>query len=212
MVNFGEKLLNSLYLPWALHYMDYEHLKQVLDEEYNDKENKSSLSQASRQSTVNSEFISLLYLQTEKVSFFVLQELGRITLELAECRQELLRGVNVADAAELVYLEDKYIEAGEKILKLIRFIDLNVTGFRKILKKHDKLARTKLSLSYLALLGSSGMGANSGGLRFRRFIGEDLSLVEMGNQLMQPLLQDDTITAVTVAYEAGIEELGKCSL
>ena len=34
MVNFGEQLIVSQYVPWALHYLDYQHLKQVLDDEY----------------------------------------------------------------------------------------------------------------------------------------------------------------------------------
>lgn len=206
MVNFGEKILEAHYLPWALHYIDYDHLKQVLDESFTQEDGGS---QSSRQSASKSEFLSLLYIQTERVSFFVLQELGRITLDLAGCRQELLKGVDISETTELIFLEEKYVEAGEKILRLIRFVDLNVTGFRKILKKHDKLARTKLSLSYLALIGNSGMAPSSGGLRFRRLIGEELNLVAMGNQLMQPLLQDDTITAVVVAFEAGIEEVRK---
>ena len=202
MVNFGQKLLQARHMPWALEYLDYDQLKQLLDREFQDNALSSRQSAASGNSP---DFISLLYIQTEKVSFFVIQELGRITADLTNCRQDLLRCVTVPDPAELVSLEDKYIEAGEKILRLIRFIEINVTGFRKILKKHDKISRAHLSLSYLSLNGNSAMG--SGGLRFRRMIGEKINLVEMGNQLMQPLLQDDTITAVTLAYEAGIEEL-----
>lgn len=202
MVNFGQKLLQSRHLPWALEYLDYEQLKQLLDREFQDNALSSRQPAAS---TNTSDFISLLYIQTEKVSFFAIQELGRITADLAKCRQDLLRCVSIPDPADLISLEDQYTEAGKKILRLIRFIEINVTGFRKILKKHDKNARAHLSLSYLSLNGHSAMG--SGGLRFRRLIGEEINLVEIGNQLMQPLLQDDTVTAVTLAYEAGIEEL-----
>ena len=57
------------------------------------------------------------------------------------------------------------------------------------------------------MISYSGIGSQ--GLRFRRLIGEEIDFVAVGNQLMQPLLQDDTITAIAVAYEAGTEDLRK---
>jgi hypothetical protein len=231
MVNFGERLLESRHGPWSDYYIDYAQLKQVLEEESNlsqggraeDKKGHhgsngslSALLTHYSSATANkylhtSEFLSVLYRQTEKVSFFVLQEQGRVSCELAACRQELLLRDQLLDPEkdtlrELILLEDKYMQAGMSLLKLIRFVELNVTGFRKILKKHDKILRTNLSLSYLALGGTSSSNASSGGLSLHS-IGDERNLVDMGNQLVQPLLQNDTISALTVAYEAGIEDL-----
>jgi SPX domain len=211
MVNFGEDLLVSQHVPWALYYIDYLYLKKMLEEEYkHGDDNKSHGSWSTRQSAsgaVSSQFLSVLYVQTEKVTFFVLQEQGRITIAMDECRQELLKGVNLVDTSELVLLEEKYVEIGIAILRLIRFVDLNVTAFRKILKKHDKVARSKLSLSYLAFRGHSDISNGMGYQYFSRFAGEELNLILLGNQLLQPLLHDDTFTALAGALEAGTEEL-----
>jgi hypothetical protein len=211
MVNFGEVLLVSQYVPWALFYIDYLYLKKVLEEgcKHGD-DNKSHGSWSTRQSAggaVSPQFLSVLYVQTEKVTFFVLTEQGRITMALEECRQELLKGINLVDTSELVLLEEKYVEIGIAILRLIRFVDLNVTGLRKILKKHDKLTRSKLSLSYLAFCGHSDISNGMGYHYFSRSAGEELNLIQLGNQLLQPLLHDDTFTALAGALEAGTEEL-----
>ncbi|CAB9521859.1 SPX domain-containing membrane protein OsI [Seminavis robusta] len=224
MVNFGEKLITTQYVPWALHYIDYQHLKQVLEEEYHDvsasgkgMDNKSiatatwTIGGSTAANNNNSQFfLSVLYHQTEKVAFFVLQEQGRITSTLDECRQELLKGASEMD--ELVQLEGTYVETGIALLRLIRFVDLNMQGFRKILKKHDKVARSKLSLSYLTLRNSESSTAFGivGYNYARRLMGRDdekLDWILWGNQLLQPLLQVDTFTALAGAYEAGTEEL-----
>jgi SPX domain len=229
MVNFGEELLDSQYIPWALYYIDYLYLKKVLEEEcklgddHNNNKSRGRWS-TSRQSSgggsaINSQlFLSVLYVQTEKVTFFALQEQGRIAMALDECRQELLpRGVNNlvgTSINELVLLEEKYVEIGFAILRLIRFVDLNVTGFRKILKKHDKLTRTrrKLSLTYLAFHGHSNI-SNYGMMAYPYFSsrsivgGEEVNFILLGNQLLQPLLHGDSFTALAGALQAGIEEL-----
>ena len=199
MVNFGHKLLESHFPPWSAHYIDYNSLKQVLEDESREKEDTNKY-QSSQNFTTLSSFLAALYIQTEKITFFVLQELGRITFELAECRQTLSESTDATVTFDsLHHLKHKYVQIGENILRLIRFVDLNVTGFRKILKKYDKVTRKNLSLHYLTLTGTTS------GRRFRRFIGEELNLVDVGNQLMQPLLQDSTMTAVVVSFEAGLE-------
>ena len=242
--------------------MNYDLLKQILEYNSNNSnnsgsvdvndgvDNDDSIMSSSTMSTsvgirstttpitISSTFVAQLYMETEKVSFFVLSEIGKITSELSECRQnqQLKVGTSTSaitdddnneidldiDGLLLQTLESKYCEIGHHLLRLIQFINLNVTGFRKVLKKHDKICRKKLSVSYLGLRygrGSSGgrpslMNNNviSSNKRFRgaRYIDEEgMNVVEMGNQLIQPLLQDDTITAITVAYEAGIEDLRK---
>jgi len=219
MVNFGQQLEASkqseAYNAWSKFYIDYGHLKNVIDDEYtssktdihhrkNQLSQGSSLSVSWRSTEVSTNFLSSLHLESEKVSFFVIQEFGRLAAELSQCRLELLRGISLTDASDLVHLEEKYIETGLALLKLIRFVEMNITGFRKILKKHDKIARTKLSPSYLAPKGSPYYRTARTLMGMQQ---DEPDLVALGNQLLQPLLRDDTIAALACAYEAGTEQL-----
>ena len=109
MVNFGLQLLQSRHMPWALEYLEYDRLKEVLDRE----SYANDLISTNSRTETSSEFISLLYMQTEKISLFVIQELGRISLDLTDCRQDLARFALDADHEDLQSLEEKYVRVGE---------------------------------------------------------------------------------------------------
>jgi len=105
-------------------------------------------------------FLQELNAQVEKLVLFFLQEQGRIAYKLVECRQEQVyldsdyfyQTAGYDDHDELVRLRNlrqKLNGAGEELLQLIQFVDLNVTGIRKILKKHDKLNHWSASRYYL---------------------------------------------------------------
>ena len=49
---------------------------------------------------------------------------------------------------DLGTLQAAYYQAARTLLLLIQFVDLNVRGLRKILKKHDKLTGGNLSNEY----------------------------------------------------------------
>jgi hypothetical protein len=168
--------------------------------------------------------------------------------------------------------EERYYHIGVQLLRLYQFIDVNVTGIRKLLKKHDKIVyssshggrrskkRNKLSLSLL--LNASGnttapsntnhtnmsslnhttssgnsrsnnnntsssinnihsvipwspraggsihpyhgtTTSNAVGIYTRR----KLSAEAFGNALLQPLLHDEGLTAITATLEVGVQEL-----
>ena len=54
---------------------------------------------------------------------------------------------NLLSEEELLY--QKFCHVAMHLLRLIQYVDLNITGIRKILKKHDKLCHTNLSSIYL---------------------------------------------------------------
>ena len=266
MVNFGQKLLVAKYKPWSSYYIDYEQLKDRLEQQRasirnaavvtsGDQQPRSTSSSSSSLSTSSpspsssssSGFLSCLYLQTEKVSFFVLQEQGKITKELADCRRHQLlmaphreggggggpqeeeeeKGVGMLlDEHSISLLEERYVKVGSWLLQLVKFIDWNLTGFRKILKKHDKITQTKLSTYYFALQQTPSDSntkkttittrtTTSSVWNLQRFFSffffqRETSTMDhayMGNRLLQPLLQYDTISALAAAYQAGIDEL-----
>ena len=144
--------------------------------------------------------------------------------------------------------EERYYQIGIQLLRLYQFIDVNVTGVRKLLKKHDKIvighgSRRKHSRLSLALFWNGGIGGNhmntdyknttnsssnmnnihsvkqwsprtgggrdnaattsAGGIYTRR----KLSAEAFGNALLQPLLHDEGLTAITATLEVGLQEL-----
>mmetsp|Transcript_21952 Transcript_21952/g.49761 ORF Transcript_21952/g.49761 Transcript_21952/m.49761 type:complete len:339 (+) Transcript_21952:135-1151(+) len=65
--------------------------------------------------------------------------------------QFYVRGERLQSALEeLQNMHNEYSRVGMKILSIVKFVDLNVTAVRKILKKHDKNSNKKLSHSYLS--------------------------------------------------------------
>lgn len=79
-----------------------------------------------------------MFLQIEKTVLFVLEQEGILAsriLQLGEQRKLLLEQPEVSRICDL---REAYRAVGHDLLKLLRFIDMNATGIRKILKKFDK--------------------------------------------------------------------------
>jgi len=135
MVNFGRKLLESQHAPWKDHYLDYHSLKEVLNETKGHKGQTCSerieAMEAGEPTATSAIFVELLERQIEKVVLFLLHQQGEVADRLAE-----LRDIGKAGMPEIYR---KYQQVGEAIVQLVNFVQLNVTGLRKILKKHDKL-------------------------------------------------------------------------
>jgi len=108
--------------------------------------------------------------EIEKAVLFVLQEQGTIALELdtlairrakyADKTYSLVTNVdqgnkmlkNIIDEStnELQQIYEGYVTSARLVLRFVAFVDLNVTAVRKILKKHDKVIKYKLSHTYLS--------------------------------------------------------------
>ncbi|XP_062185255.1 SPX domain-containing membrane protein OsI_17046-like isoform X2 [Phragmites australis] len=76
--------------------------------------------------------------QIERIVLFLLQQQGHLASrieELGERRAALLEQYHMSQVAQL---RDAYREIGLDLIKLLRFVDMNATGIRKILKKFDK--------------------------------------------------------------------------
>lgn len=84
-------------------------------------------------------FFERLHVEATKVDHFYThmeRELTRITRGLAYDAEEARRN---ADRARLNALRLRYHEHYLELAELINFVELNCTGFEKILKKHDKV-------------------------------------------------------------------------
>eukprot|EP00581_Thalassiosira_minuscula_P020109 CAMPEP_0183718132 /NCGR_PEP_ID=MMETSP0737-20130205/11472_1 /TAXON_ID=385413 /ORGANISM="Thalassiosira miniscula, Strain CCMP1093" /LENGTH=377 /DNA_ID=CAMNT_0025947629 /DNA_START=196 /DNA_END=1325 /DNA_ORIENTATION=+ len=123
----------------------------------------------------NFQFQYSLDREIEKAVLFVLQEQGTIASDLdklAVRRAKLVDDISrflVDDSSgyvsigkknktarirealhELRRIHQDYAMAARLVLRFVSFVDLNVTAVRKILKKHDKITKRKLSYSYLS--------------------------------------------------------------
>ena len=210
-MHFGKKLETLQYEPWAAHYLDYASLKAILErpavDHYPDTTATHTCTSAvddhmsvetghtrSSRWTLTSthlspqanEFLTVLHGQLEKVILFVLQEEGRIAIELASNRNSVWQ---VYTEAEFRALYHAFRETGRHLLHLIRFVDVNVSGIRKIVKKFDKAHQNNSRVQLATHFWTS-----SSRLRASR--------------LVQPLLkQNDSFGALQIVLETGMEEL-----
>lgn len=86
---------------------------------------------------------------------FLLIKQGQLALQLSkladerEAEEDAEREGGV-ESVRRNRLRDAYHAVGEDLLSLLRFVDLNATGLRKILKKFDKNVGYRLSDEYVA--------------------------------------------------------------
>lgn len=137
MVNFGEKITNQRIEAWKGYYLDYNELKKELE------------SMQSASSTTTSDGFKLaIDREIEKVVLFFLHQQGLLANELSMLRDrqaEITHNDN-----ELAAISEEYRRVGNSLTQLVHFVDLNVIGLRKILKKHDKnIAHHRITGTYL---------------------------------------------------------------
>lgn len=96
------------------------------------------------------EFIMALEREIRKILLFVIHEQGRIAYQLTEDirRGETLQtttGESTTTTTTLTLDEDfeslheAYRNTALDLLRVVQFLDVNITGIRKIIKKHDKI-------------------------------------------------------------------------
>jgi hypothetical protein len=212
-MQFGKKLLLLRHPPWALYYIDYALLKELLlcldqpqrplqkvqeDEEANQYYNKHPTDVPD----LTSVFQYRLDAQIETIVLFLVQEQGEVAYRLQELLMKqrlipILSGQSallteslaptqptppsVEELEKLETLSNELYKIAEHLLHLVQFVDLNVTGIRKILKKHDKITRTRLSSAYF----------------------------HHQNDNLSPLLRDDTIASLVRRVEEAWREQQK---
>ncbi|XP_078439808.1 major Facilitator Superfamily with SPX (SYG1/Pho81/XPR1) domain-containing protein isoform X2 [Wolffia australiana] len=84
------------------------------------------------------EFSRILDDQIEKIVLFMLEQQGILASrikKLGDYGEVLLQEPEISKICEL---REAYTDVGQDLLKLLKFVDINATGIRKILKKFDK--------------------------------------------------------------------------
>ncbi|XP_073101877.1 SPX domain-containing membrane protein OsI_17046 isoform X2 [Elaeis guineensis] len=84
------------------------------------------------------EFSRMLDDQIEKIVLFLLEQQGLLASRLQKLGEQREILLEQPDISQVCQLREAYRAVGQDLLKLLRFVDMNATGIRKILKKFDK--------------------------------------------------------------------------
>ncbi|TDH72241.1 hypothetical protein CCR75_002747 [Bremia lactucae] len=180
MVQFAKKLAAAERPEWKGHYLEYKQLKKKLRE----------VSDAKREETRNEQekFKHALDSEVERVVLFFLTKQGEFATALQDLRtqQQALASI---DLEAMHSIADMYRCVGDDLVDLLHFVELNATGIRKILKKHDKtLKEHKIMGSYLS------------------------SRTDSQASHMQQLYHDGGISAIIASIRAALTKLRKCEV
>ncbi|KNC87800.1 hypothetical protein SARC_00057 [Sphaeroforma arctica JP610] len=136
-MKFGKRLLTESYPPWSRHYLNYKHLKKVI------KNNPRA---------EPSPFFFELDRDLEKVTAFYLRKVAELKDRLERLKR---RSAVYTKALQKNKMATETLIASFKAFLneigiLQEFVSLNSTGFRKILKKHDKNLQLQTQELYLS--------------------------------------------------------------
>ncbi|KAG1149447.1 hypothetical protein G6F37_000443 [Rhizopus arrhizus] len=136
-MKFGDHLSSRIYPPWHIYYLQYNELKlemkrRQLDHQWND--------------TDEAEFIRKLEAELVKVYRFVeknIKDLNKRCLQIETIVRALM--ANTAKNTR------RYDEEADRLTEILfdcndmsKFLQLNATGFEKLVKKHDRYTHMRL--------------------------------------------------------------------
>ncbi|OWZ12753.1 Major Facilitator Superfamily (MFS) transporter [Phytophthora megakarya] len=142
MVQFAKKLVAAQRPEWKGHYLEYKQLKKKL--------RKVVEAQQEQKRDEQERFKKSLDSEVERVVLFFLTKQGEFATTLQGLRTQQLE-LAPTDLDAMHAIADMYRHVGDELVNLLHFVELNATGIRKILKKHDKtLKEHKIMGSYLS--------------------------------------------------------------
>nr|VDD29483.1 unnamed protein product [Brassica oleracea] len=133
MVAFGKYLQRKQIEEWRGYYINYKLMKQKV-KQY--AEQIRGGSQHPRH--VLKDFSRMLDTQIEKTVLFMLEQQGLLAGRLSTLRETHDTVLEQPDISKIVELRESYRDVGRDLLQLLKFVELNAIGLRKILKKFDK--------------------------------------------------------------------------
>ncbi|KAJ1931827.1 phosphate system positive regulatory protein pho81, partial [Linderina macrospora] len=155
MGSFGKHIQAQTIPEWAAHYMSYKSLKKIINELTAPLTPGLSQSEAALQrlNTVKAAFFFQLDRELEKVNLFYLQKEAdyKVRLKSLIDKQRSLRSRGPRNrTATIRALREAFLQSRHDLDKLQNFVEINGTGFRKILKKWDKRSKSSTKELYLA--------------------------------------------------------------
>ncbi|XP_020571949.1 SPX domain-containing membrane protein Os06g0129400-like isoform X3 [Phalaenopsis equestris] len=132
MVNFGKKLMKDQIPEWKRCYINYKLMKKRVRQYAEQIQNGGDRRQFLK------EFSRMLDDQIEKIVLFLLEQQGLLASRIEQLAEQRANLSEQPDFSKILELTEAYKEVGYDLVKLLKFVDLNATGIRKILKKFDK--------------------------------------------------------------------------
>ncbi|KAL6861465.1 hypothetical protein ACP4OV_017165 [Aristida adscensionis] len=138
MVNFGKKLMADQIPEWKGYYINYKLMKKKV------KQYGQQLQQGEKdRRRVLKDFSKMLddqhqHVHIEKIVLFLLERQGILASRIEKLGKQRAILAEQPDISGIAELREAYREVGLDLIKLLKFVDLNATGIRKILKKFDK--------------------------------------------------------------------------
>ncbi|KAJ2722603.1 phosphate system positive regulatory protein pho81 [Coemansia sp. Benny D115] len=154
-MKFGKHIQAQTIPEWAAHYMSYKGLKKIINELSAPLSPSASPGEAAKQrlQTVKAAFFFQVDRELEKVNHFYLQKehdaKERLKSLIEKQRTLQSRGPRNRTAT-IRALREAFLNSRHGLDKLQNFIEINSTGFRKILKKWDKRSKSSIKELYLA--------------------------------------------------------------
>ncbi|XP_061339949.1 SPX domain-containing membrane protein At4g22990-like isoform X2 [Gastrolobium bilobum] len=153
MVAFGKKLRESQIQEWKGYYINYKLMKKKVKRYIEQMEvgaqNRHNVLRDFSLLLDKQQYFLALEFQIEKIVLFLLEQQGVIAHRLSDIGQEhhsLLQQPNILNISEL---REAYRNVGRDLLKLLKFVEINAIGLRKILKKFDKQLGYKFTDYYV---------------------------------------------------------------
>jgi len=189
-MKFGKFLQSKSKPEWRLYYMDYKYLKYVIREM---TEAIGSGSQSKKEA--ENQFTKAVEHEINKVNEFFLMIDKEIQAKLLALRQLLNKTTNLEMASKKQAIYQEIDNLATQLNDLYEYTLVNFSGFRKILKKHDRhtgmvaspwfLARCKQQPFYASSKQFGNMLVKLGNCcsRARALSGESIKQVSNPNQM-----------------------------
>lgn len=129
---------------WKEYYINYKMMKKKVKQYVQQTQNGGNREQ------VLKEFSRMLDDQIEKIVLFLLQQQGYLASRIEKLGEQRAVLMEQSDISQVCQLREAYREVGNDLVKLLRFVEMNATGIRKILKKFDKRFGYKFTDYYMS--------------------------------------------------------------
>ncbi|KAM0907666.1 hypothetical protein ACQ4PT_015974 [Festuca glaucescens] len=126
-VNFGKKLTADQVPEWRGYYINYKLMKKKV------KQYGQQLQQGEKdRRRVLKDFSKMLDDQIEKIVLFLLEQQGMLASRIEKLGKQRAILAEQPDISGIADLREAYREVGLDLIVLLKFVDLNATGIRKI--------------------------------------------------------------------------------
>ena len=150
-------------IDWTPFYLEFDALQRRLGRVKKDFGLRKAISTRSLRGETRT-LAEILDKEVEKIVLFFLKiqgELADRAWQLRERQVKLLNGDSIVTVDQIDVLCQNYRDLGYEVLELLEYLDFNVTGLRRVIKRHDKLFDLKMGRIYFDSRLAGGDSKNS---------------------------------------------------